>query len=116
MCSDLSDYSNDAGTTTGGLVSGAFTEPGVTEVIAVAGSGCLINNSIQSCTLVTSTNACEYAFVGGSFTTRDSTTGDLLFGFFNPGGSVCVDFSAFPFNFSFIESGTISGGTGKSAE
>jgi hypothetical protein len=136
ICTDLSSYGNYAGNDTGGgIVAGPFTGQNVGEFSPVAGTGCLIDPThIQSCTLGTSTDACEYVGEGGSFVNRKSATpssppprgdlaqnlaqnpnGDLEFGFFNPGGTACVDFSSFPFKFFISGSGVITGGTGKLA-
>jgi hypothetical protein len=114
LCSDLSASETRAGKTTGGgSLSGPFTHQGVDEVVAVAGSGCLIDpTGIKSCTLGTTTDACEFTSAGGSYVNRNSQ-GDLVFGFYSPGGSACIDFSSAPSNFSHSFSGTITGGTGK---
>jgi len=110
-CTDLSTETNAAGTSKG-ILKGSFTHQAVFEAIPVAGSGCLIDSSVQSCTLGASTDACEATFVGGSFVNRDSD-GDLTFGFATPGGSLCIDFSSPPFNFSETINWSITGGTGK---
>ena len=113
-CTGLSIETNLFGAYTG-FTKANYSSQAVAESAPVPGTGCLIDTSIQGCTLGSSTDACEYSYEGGSFVNRLQASGVLLYGTFNAGGSICVDYSTFPFNFSAADGGTITGGTGTAA-
>jgi hypothetical protein len=122
VCTDLSGLATNGGKQSGGIEAGDFTGQGVTEIDAVAGTGCLLSpTAIQSCTLGSVTNACEYQYVGGSSATRFSSTGDISTQTLTS-GTLCIDFSngtgttiQLPFDFAGSETYNLTGGSGKFA-
>jgi hypothetical protein len=106
------------GKNAGGIPNSIYSISGQTveDITFVMGTGCLIApNAIKSCTLNGSTDACEYAVVGGSFSNQQTGTTNLQYGLLNTGGTMCVDYSSFPYKFSATYTGTILGGTGSFA-
>jgi hypothetical protein len=59
VCTDLSALGSSAGKQSGGIEAGDFTSQDVTEIVPVAGTGCLLAPTQKSCTLGSVTNACE---------------------------------------------------------
>jgi hypothetical protein len=122
VCTDLSGITSGAGMQSGGIEAGDFTFQIVGETDAVAGTGCLLApTAIQSCTLGSVTNACEYQYMGGSKATRFSSTGDILASTLTSGTS-CIDFSngtgttiQLPFDVTGSQTFNLTGGSGKFA-
>ena len=121
VCTDMSALGSLAGKQSGGIEAGHFTFQGVSETDAVAGTGCLLSPTQQSCTLGSVTNACEYQYVGGSGATRFSSTGDILTSTLTS-GTLCIDYSngtgttiQLPFNVTGSDTSNLTGGSGKFA-
>ena len=123
ICADLSSLGTFAGKQSGGIEAGELTGQSVNETEPVPGTGCLIAPAaIQSCTIGSVTNACEYQSVGGTVAARFSSTGDIETAK-RISGTVCVDFSSgtgtlppkLPFNFIVSSSFAITGGSGRFA-
>jgi len=124
ICTDLSGLGTFAGKQSGGIEAGEFTGQGVNAAEPVPGTGCLFApTTIQSCTIGSVTNACEFRFVpGGTLAFRFSSTGDIET-LKRISGTQCVDVSGgtgtlppkLPFNVITSASLAITGGSGKFA-
>jgi hypothetical protein len=98
-----------------GPFGGAYTGQNVSESVPVSGTGCLFApTTIQSCTLGSVTNACEFQYTtGGSGANVRSATGSVQ-SYIITGGTLCLDVSSgLPFNFTGTVTSSVTGGTGE---
>jgi len=96
-----------------GPFGGPFTGQNVSEAAPVSGTGCLFApTTIQSCTLGTVTNACEYQYVNGGSGANVFTATNSVLPYTITGGTLCLDTSSFPLHFAGTNTISVSGGTG----
>lgn len=118
ICSVLPLYFNYTGRSINGIGNIAFSYSGqsTAEITPTAGTGCLIDTTVASCTLGTSTDACAFTVTSGNYTNQQTIVGNrsqnFLVGSVSSGSSLCVDFSSAPYNFSGTINATIDSGVG----